>query len=349
MSGFGTLLAVLTLCSGAGYGASRLGLTMPWFLGPLLFAVVLVRVPPDRFRPSVDIPLWLRSMFIVVIGMMIGATFSRELLLTVPQWWPSLLGVVLFTVVAQVVAFAIYQRVPGVNDATAWYSGTPGGLIESVTLGKEAGGDGATIALLQFLRVILVVSLLPVLVSLWTGEQTASSSATLSATNTPVSLGSVVVLLLLGGCGWAASRVIKLPAGILIWPMILTAISQLAFPKSAQVPANLVILAQIVIGTSLGLRFRDLRSESIAKSVKYCLVAVGVLLALTLAFSLGLSQVTEAGLLLLVISFAPAGVVEMGLIALALGANPVVVTTHHLLRIFVSVLALPFLSRFFIR
>ena len=61
------------------------------------------------------------------------------------------------------------------------------------------------------------------------------------------------------------------------------------------------------------------------------MMAVGILLALA---------VHQAGGLpvdVLVISFAPGGVVEMSLIALSLAANPAFVTLHHLLRILFTV------------
>ena len=40
-------------------------------------------------------------------------------------------------------------------------------------------------------------------------------------------------------------------------------------------------------------------------------------------------------------SFSPAGVIEMSLIALTLGANPVFVTAHHIIRLFVTVMITP--------
>lgn len=59
------------------------------------------------------------------------------------------------------------------------------------------------------------------------------------------------------------------------------------------------------------------------------------------SFVLPATPVSFAALL---ISFAPGGVTETSLIALSLGIAPVLVTTHHLFRIFFTVTAAGFVT-----
>ena len=46
--------------------------------------------------------------------------------------------------------------------------------------------------------------------------------------------------------------------------------------------------------------------------------------------------------------YSPGGVVEMGLIALSLEVSPVLVTLHHLLRITLTVMVMPYIGKAFL-
>lgn len=69
-------------------------------------------------------------------------------------------------------------------------------------------------------------------------------------------------------------------------------------------------------------------------------------LALVCAFALALAHLTEGAPSLYIMSLAPAGVIEMSLVAISLGTNPVFVTAHHVARISLTVLISPLLFRF---
>ena len=51
---------------------------------------------------------------------------------------------------------------------------------------------------------------------------------------------------------------------------------------------------------------------------------------------------------ILLMCYAPGGVVEMGLIALSLGVSPIMVTLHHVVRIGFTVIAIPLIGRRFL-
>ena len=67
---------------------------------------------------------------------------------------------------------------------------------------------------------------------------------------------------------------------------------------------------------------------------------MSVMLISAALFAVGLSNVVQEQFEVLFVSLAPGGVIEMGLIALSLNANPVFVAAHHVFRISVSVFAL---------
>ena len=100
---------------------------------------------------------------------MIGSQVTPDVMrqLTDLPW--TMLGLLIFIIVAHAGNYMIFRQVGGYSRATAFYAGTPGGLMESITMGETAGADIRILTAQQFLRIILVISLLPIGLSLWVG------------------------------------------------------------------------------------------------------------------------------------------------------------------------------------
>ena len=102
-----------------------------------------------------------RNVFVATIGVMIGGLFTADLLTTLPGWWPSVLTLLLYSVVAQMVVYVLYRRIGGLDRPTAFFSASPGGLIENIVLGEAAGANAPILSVLQFLRIVIVVISVP--------------------------------------------------------------------------------------------------------------------------------------------------------------------------------------------
>ena len=67
-------------------------------------------------------------------------------------------------------------------------------------------------------------------------------------------------------------------------------------------------------------------------------------MAVSAVFALAVSALTGQGFLSALLAYAPGGVAEMSLIALATDADPAFVAVHHLARIIFVVLSVPVLT-----
>jgi membrane AbrB-like protein len=137
----------------------------------------------------------------------------------------------------------------------------------------------------------------------------------------------------------------KLPAAAVVGPMILSAAVHLAGWTAAQPPAELVAAAQVVVGAAIGCRFAGTRLELIGRTIKAAAGGTLVLMAVTLAVAFLLHAATGLPASALVLAFAPGGLAEMSLIALALSMDAAFVATHHIVRIFLVVVFAPQLFR----
>ncbi|MEQ8294170.1 MAG: AbrB family transcriptional regulator [Roseovarius sp.] len=327
------------ICLGAltGWAASLLGLPLPYLIGPLLICAAIATILPHRLPEGYRFSHRLRTIFTGVIGLMIGAQVTPELFAQAPEFVITFTALTLFVGVCLAFNFWVFRRLGGYDRVTAFYSSTPGGLYESLALGEAAGGDVARLTLQQFLRVIVVVTALPVGLSLWLGEPVGSSGGvTLARDDVPWT--DLPYIVLAGAAGYFGGRLLRFPAAQLTGPMAAAAILSVTGFFHVDIPVWLVNIAQIIVGCALGMRFTGLSRGLILRGAGLSLLSVGGMLVLALVFAVAVVPFVAEPIDVLLISFAPGGVTEMSLVALSLQANPAFVTLHHIFRILMTVI-----------
>ncbi|WP_439111188.1 AbrB family transcriptional regulator [Lentibacter sp.] len=323
--------------------AEALGLPLPFLLGPLLATAPVAIFASARLPRGYSFPTDVRVPFIALIGAVIGAQVTPELVASLHDLLPSLAAIVAFVLLAQGLNYVLFRYIGGYDAATAFYSGAPGGLIESIAMGEASGADQPTLIAQQFLRIIFVITLVPMGLSLWLGYPVGSAGGLSFNTVpvTPVMYPQAAVIL---GLGLVAGRALRLPAWQLTGALLVSAgFALLGAPLA--LPNWMVLLAQLVVGTSLGMRFAGLKLRTLRRSLWLSLVSITLMLALGAALAALLVAPTEQPFKTLFITFAPGGVNEMALVALSLEANPAFVTLHHIFRIIITVLLLGVVSK----
>lgn len=324
--------------------AHEAGLPVPYLLGSLTVTAVVSLTYYGRTGQRLWYPLPLRKAFIAVIGAMIGTTFSPAILSEVPNLIITLSVMVLFVALAQGANYIVFRRIGRYDKVTATYSAMPGGLIEAVSLGEKAGGDVETLSLQHFVRVILVIVSVPTLFLIFTGHAVGSADGQTLET-APSDWSDWLLIVALVPLGILLGKGLRLPAGHLIGPMILVAILQGVGLIIVQGPTALLNMAQLIVGTGLGTMFARSTFVRLVQAMGLGVISVAVTLGLAAVFALVLTRLVDMPFDVLLISFAPGGVTEMSLVALTLGASPVLVTAHHLFRILFTVSVAGALSR----
>lgn len=321
-----------------GFLGSRLHLPLPMLLGPLLVVAAAALSGLRPFGQPVQFPMKLRQLFIPVVGVAIGASFTPEIGREARHWWPSLAALAAFIPLAHFLSFRALRATGRLDPVTAFFGAAPGGLIETVQMGEDMGGDVRMLTMLQFLRLITIIIVVPLFFTLITGHVVGSaggaslSRAVMRAQDLPWLIGAGVVGALIG---WRT----RIPGGMITGPIVVSALVHLSGLAQGAPPGWLVSGTQMVIGTSLGVRFvgMELRHFWLALRLAGLSTAVSIALAAASAFALGpLVGEPPAAVFL---AFAPGGLTEMSLIALSLNMSVVYVTAHHALRIFLAVAA----------
>ena len=345
MPPFRPALITLAICGWGGLGGwltAQTFLPMPWLLGSL-FACAIPSIALPRLLPSdYTFPMKARLIFIAMIGLVIGAQVSPELLSQPQALVISMTAIIMFVPLAFAGNYWIFRHIGGFDHATAYYSAAPGGLIEAITMGEDAGADIRRLVTQQFLRITGVIALVPLGLSLWEGHPVGSAAGMgISASNASINWPLLIIAL---GVGITLGRLLRLPAWQLTGALLISAaLALLGYPLT--VPPWLMQLSQVVVGTSLGMRFAGLRRDMLLRGLGLSILSVSTMLLIGGAIALLIGPFVGQEFKVLLITFAPGGVNEMALVALSLNANPAFVTLHHVFRIAITVLALGLMKR----
>ena len=330
-------LVTLAVGFAGGVVAQRLGAPLPWLLGGMAATAVAALGGLRPFGQPLAFPMSARLVLVPVIGVLIGGAVSPDVLSAMPGWWPGLVAVALFVPLAHGMNYWLLRRVGGLPHATAYFGGMPGGLIESIEIARAHGADVTAVSVLQFARVATTVTAVPLIFGAVAGRAVGSAGGQSMGAGVPLTLPDAVVLIACGVIGYRLANRLKLPAGQILGPIVASGIAHGVGLTAAAPPALLVQLAQLVIGITLGLRFRGLEMRSIGRYFALSALSVAAMLMLGVLLSLPVAAVGTAPVPVMVLSLSPGGVVEMGLIALSLQASPIFVTAHHLVRIVLTV------------
>ncbi len=329
----------LLIAAIGGWLASLAGIPLPWMLGAIGATLIaaLARLPVAPPRP-------LTSPMRAILGVLLGASITPELLAQLSALGFSLLAVPIYVACTAGVGLVYFIKIAKMNRPEAFFAALPGGLYTMVTFAEDLGISIRRLGLIHTMRVTLIVLVLPFLIEGLLGQD-LTAAATSSSTLFELSPPTLMVMAAIALVGWWLAEKTKVPGGIMIIPMLITAVLQLSGLTTASVPNELIIVAQVVLGAAIGGRFRGLELHEIANALLHSCGYIALALAITTITALGLTHLTPISLWAGIIAFAPGGLAEMSLVALGLGVNVGFVVTIHISRILVVVLTGPLVYR----
>jgi len=311
---------------------------LAWMMGAMIFTTIAsLSGVPLKASPH------LRTIVIPILGLMLGSAFTPETMGRLGAWIPSMSLMIVYILFSALVIGGCFYRFVGVGPVTAFFSATPGGLATMVIIGRDAGGDERTIALTHSVRVLLTVLIIPIWFRLFEGYEPGGISALGSVWH--LNLTDTAVMVLTALVGIFGGRLIRLPSAQLIGPMIVSAALHASGLTHSKPPFEVVNVAQIVIGASIGARFSGIALRQVFRVMLAAVISTLFLVGLAAAIALMLENLTGLPFRAVWLAFAPGGLAEMTLISLSLNIDPAFVSTHHLLRVMFMVLAAPWLFK----
>jgi membrane AbrB-like protein len=310
--------------------AIKLAIPLPWLLGPL-FTVAFLRLlsaPISTYKPLRNIGQW-------IIGVTLGLYFSPDIArLVIEHWLVLVLGIVIAMALAACGTWLLC-KVGNVDIRTAWFSAAIGGASEMSVLADKYGARVDLVASAHSLRVLGVVSIIPFAFDAF-GLRGLEAELLLTS---DVNFWELMVVAVLATVVGAIFYWRGVASAWVIGPLLGAAVLTIFEVSSTSMPIWIVNLGQLLLGWSLGDRYR----QEFFKSAPRFLTAVAIytlsaiLITTTVGFLISpFSSLPQATIWL---GLAPGGFAEMAITAKVLMLGVPMVTAFQVSRMTFVVLS----------
>jgi len=216
-----------------------------------------------------------------------------------------------------------------------------GGASGIVTMASDLGGDDRLVAFMQYLRVLVVVLLTPLLIAAFGAGGGGSAGPGPAAFGDPPDW--LLTAAIAAGAALVARRV-DVPAGTLLGPMVVAGALTLAGVEFA-VPPALRELAFALIGLQVGLRFTLGTVKLLGRLIIPVLGALFGLLIGCAGLAVLLVWTTDVSFRDAYLATTPGGLYAVLAVAVGAGANTTFILAVQVLRLLVAVLLAPLAVR----
>ncbi|MBX6353189.1 MAG: AbrB family transcriptional regulator [Thermoflavifilum sp.] len=335
--------SLLLLSLGAGLVCNQLRLPAAWMLGPMVMAILFSVVPWPAAKPRLRMPRRVFAAAQTIIGVLIASMFRVSDLPVLAHHWYAVVVVGGGTLLFSLVVGRILSRIAHMDPMTAVLGALPGGASGMVAMSRELDADPKMVAVMQYIRLILVV--------LSAAAITKSLAPSVQAHPSPVS-GDVHVAawaflwsLVAGVVGAVMAIRLRVPTGALLGSIALPTVISAVTGWPVHVPSLLSAAAYIVMGLYVGLMFdaESLRHAGIL--LPFILGSTLVLIGICAALGWVLNAVTGDGLLTSLLATSPGGLDSVTLTAMGGGANIALVVSLQTVRLFSIIFLGPLLVR----
>ncbi len=315
----------------------RVRLPAALLLGPMLAAIAL-----EAAGGNIRLPRTLLYVSQAMIGCMVARVLTPEILAIFAQRWPLLLAVIVAVVAAAGAIGGAMSRWRVLPGTTAVWGMAPGAASAMVFMAGEFGADTRLVAFMQYLRVVLVASVATVVARLSAGPHApAAAFAWFPALHT-LPFAETVAIALLGG---VVGRVLRLPAGVFLVPMVLGAVLHSSGVLQLELPPWLLALSYAFVGWSIGLGFtRDILAHAL-RALPQTLAAIFALMAFAGGLAFLLVEAFGVDPLTAYLATSPGGADSVAIIAVSSHVDLSFVMALQIIRFLFLLIAGPAIAR----
>ncbi|MGY1600736.1 AbrB family transcriptional regulator [Geodermatophilus sp. SYSU D00815] len=278
-----------------------------------------------------------------VVGVSVGFLVQPSTLGALAEHWLPVALVTLGTLAVSLVAGQLLRLQRGISPVTGAFSMIAGGASGITAVARDLGADEQVVAVLQYVRVLIVLVAMPVVATTVYGASGGSAAPAQAGAGWPTGLLFTAVS---AAAGLVLGRLARIPVGSLLGPMAVAAILDLTGgAQGATVPAPVEWAAFLAIGLQVGLGFTR---ESLRLVGRALLPAVALIVGSVVAcagLGLLLSRATGVGLLEGYLATTPGGLYAVLATATGSGADATFVLAVQVLRLFVMLFSAPLLAR----
>lgn len=320
--------ATLAIGAAGGFALDLLNVPLAWLLGSL-GAVAAAGLAGHELA----VPPGGRQLGQLLLGCAIGLTFTPTVAEAVAGYAPVMVVAAFLSILYGVVAAYSLRRTARVDDATAFFSSVPGGVAEMSILAERHGGQTAPVSLAQSLRILCVVTTIPPVITV----MGLAGIDPFEPSTLGFSLMGFTALLTLAVAAGGLLAWRQVPNAWMLGPMAIAVLVTVTESGLSSMPTALLNLSQVLIGSTLGLRYRRDRLLALRRFLAPAVLSTIVLVGLNVATGAVIGELVGLPVPTMALAMSPGGMAEMSITAKILHLGVPIVAAFHVVRIFLVI------------
>lgn len=333
------LVAVSAILCG---GLMMIGLPAALLIGPML-AAIAAGLSGATIRVSGPLALGAQA----IVSMLIASAITPAILVAFLADWPLFLAVVLATIIASSALGYLMSRRRILPGTTAVWGSSPGAASAMVLMAEAFGADARLVALMQYLRVVMVAGAASLVARFFVDLSGAPPPPIVwFPPLDPLAFGETIAV---AAIGTLVGRILPIPSGALIVPMVAGAALQALGLIAIELPEWLLSIGYALIGWRIGLGFTRAVVRHAARVLPQIMLSILALigfsgsLAALLVHLLGIDPLTAY------LATSPGGMDSIAVIAASSPVDRSFVMALQAVRFFIIVLTGPSIAHYIAR
>ena len=307
-------------------------------LGPLSAAMILAA---RGLRVRFPVPAFVLAQGVIgcLIAKMVPLTIMGDIL----GHWMLFSAGVLFVVAASSLLGWLMTRLKLLPGTTALWGTSPGAASVMTIMAESYGADIRLVAVMQYLRVVLVAAIAAVVAKLF---GVSTSAAAPPVWFPPIAWPPFLETLALAVGGPLVARALRIPAGAFLVPMVLGIVLTHFGLMAIELPTWLLAACYALVGWNIGLRFtrslliHALRALPLMVICTLLLIALCGLVAAMLVWGAGVDPLTAY------LATSPGGSDSIAIIAASTDVDVSFVMAMQTVRMIAVLFLAPVLTKF---
>jgi membrane AbrB-like protein len=283
------------------------GIPAALLLGPLIGGILLsvgggaVKIPQLPFQASQ-----------AVIGCLVASVLTGDIVKSFLADWSLFLAVVAAVIVASGILGWLMSKWSVLPGTTAVWGTSPGAASAMMLMAGEFGADTQLVAFMQYLRVVFVALAASLMARFWIGAAPASQSINWFPPIEPVGFAETLAL---AGIGAFLGRKLRIPAGVMLVPLIAGSILHVLGLIEIVLPEWLLAICYAVLGWRIGLGFTRRIVMHALRSLPQVVASILVLIAFCAGLAVVLVKVVGVDPVTAYLATSPGGMDSVAIIA----------------------------------
>lgn len=319
---------------------TKLRLPAPAIMGPMVTIGVIQILGAELH----ELPMGVIACFQIIIGLSVGSKINHKNIRDIKSIWKSSLVIATYTLVSTAIMTFLIRNFT-TDFATALFSAAPGGITEMTVLALAYDSEIAIVSTFQFVRLMVIVSIIPVIAKFVKGKQISSQekSAQVSKVKQEYSLRRIFVYVV-GITGGVLLLAVGFPGGGVVGAMLATGFVNITLREQYVFPRKVMGFALLGVGVTIGLEFSPMMLQKIQEMI-LPIVGFSLIVVLgNLAVGWFIRYMTNWDTITCLLGSAPGGLTQMLVLGEEIEADSLKISIMQLVRVLTIILSIPVIA-----